>query len=281
MGDASWDPRNYEGFGFLDDVPTQMVSLIFEDSGSDEALVDFNHDGVGELAIGRIPTRSTSAITTVLNKTMRFETPAQQSLDRGALFVYDIPRFYDFLGMTFALSGALPESMPKMFVGRGLPFPNQNTPDPQGKANVINAINSGKYIVNYSGHGSTGLWGATDFFGVNDVPSLTNANNESIFTMLTCFNGRFFGPQNESLSEALLKAANGGAVAAWSSTTDTTPDYQLIMGIRFYEQIGIGNIKRMGDLVKDAKTVIGGSDVGYSWALLGDPMLQVRSGTVP
>jgi hypothetical protein len=51
------------------------------------------------------------------------------------------------------------------------------------------------------------------------------------------------------------------------------------MAKRFYLKIGEGNIPRIGDLVKDAKTVIVGpndTDVRRSWALLGDPMLKVR-----
>jgi hypothetical protein len=49
------------------------------------------------------------------------------------------------------------------------------------------------------------------------------------------------------------------------------------MGNRFYNQLAVGNITRMGDLIRDAKSVLpGSSDVRYSWALLGDPMLKVR-----
>ena len=94
--------------------------------------------------------------------------------------------------------------------------------------------------------------------------------------MLTCLNGYFTHPRDDSLAEVLLRAPNGGGVATWASSTETTPDYQSRMAERFYHEIGLGNIKRMGDLVIDAKSVIPGSDVGYSWVLLGDPMLKVR-----
>jgi hypothetical protein len=94
--------------------------------------------------------------------------------------------------------------------------------------------------------------------------------------MLTCLNGYFTHPQFDSLAENLVRAPSGGAAAAWASSTDTTPDYQLTMGAQFYHEIGLGNIKRMGDLVINAKSTIPGSDVGYSWVLLGDPMLKVR-----
>jgi hypothetical protein len=49
------------------------------------------------------------------------------------------------------------------------------------------------------------------------------------------------------------------------------------MGNRFYSQIAAGNITRIGDLVRDAKSVIpANADVRYSWVLLGDPTLKVR-----
>jgi len=108
---------------------------------------------------------------------------------------------------------------------------------------------------------------------------LSNGNNLSVFTLLTCLNGYFVQPAIgfESLAEVLLKAQNGGAAAVWASTGETTPDIQEIMATRFYQQLALGNIKRLGDLVNDAKTVVNaGRDVRLSWVLLGDPMLKVR-----
>jgi len=274
VGDASYDPRNYEGRGYNDLVPTKNVDLIYEETASDEALADFNHDGLAEMAIGRIPARTAFVVNTVLSKTIGFENPVMQSLDRGALFAYDGPFGFDFNAMSQYLASQLPDGTPITYVSRTFEFPPY-APDPNARQTLIDAINSGKYIVNYSGHGSAGTWASANFFSSNDAQLLTNTNRQSIFTMLTCFNGLFFWSQNDSLGEALLKS-NGGAVATWASTTETTPDYQLTMGARFYLKIGEGNITRMGDLVMDAKSTIAGSDVGYSWALLGDPALKVR-----
>ena len=97
--------------------------------------------------------------------------------------------------------------------------------------------------------------------------------------MLTCLNGYFLGPQptDEAVADMLIKSPTGGGVAAWASTGLTTADVQMLMGRRFFSQIGIGDIKRMGDLIRDAKAVIPyGTDVRFSWVLLGDPMLKVR-----
>ena len=280
IGDASYDRRNYEGFGYWDMVPTKNVSLLFQETGSDEALADLDHDGLADMSIGRIPARTASSVQTVLGKTMTFETPVNLSLDRGALFAFDVPQTYDFEAMSHILGDALPPNMPIMYVARGLPEPNPNfLQDPMAHQNLMNAINSGKYLVNYAGHGSAGVWENSTFLGVSDVQQMTNQANPSIFNMLTCFNGFFLRPRpaDDSLGEALLKASNGGAAATWASTTETTPDYQLAMGAEFSRQIAAGQHPRLGDAIRFAKLTIVGSDVGYSWVLLGDPLLKIRA----
>jgi len=267
LGDASTDPRNYERHGTFDFVPTRIPELIYEEAGSDEALSDFNHDGVADMAIGRVPARTVADVTTVFNKTTAFEVPEIQSLSRGFLCASDLPQGFDFAAMCGVLKDQLPSNTPTQLINRG---------DPQARQTLLDGLNTGKFLVNYSGHGSAGVWANSGFFSVLDVPLLTNANRQSIFTMLTCWNGLFTHPKNDSLGEALLESPTGGAAATWASSTETTPDYQLTMGARFNNQIGLGNIKRIGDLVGDAKATVAGSDVGYSWVLLGDPALKVR-----
>ena len=269
IGDASYDSRNYEGLGYWNMVPPKIVNTVYSEAPSDEALGDFNGDGLAELAIGRIPARTAPVITTVYNKTVAFEMTANQNLNRGAVFAYDLPVGFDFQAMSQLLRDELPAGIPAPMIGRG---------DANAQATLINQINlnNGRFIVNYAGHGTTGLWGSSpSLFSVSSVPQLTNTD-PTLFTMLTCLNGYFIG-HNDSLSEVLLKSQTPGGAAAWASTGLTTPDIQLIMGLRFFEQINAGSITRIGDLVKDAKAQIPfGADVRFSWALIGDPMMKVR-----
>jgi hypothetical protein len=227
------------------------------------------------MSIGRIPARTPSVITTIFNKTTAFETPAMQSFSRGGLFAFDLPNGWDFGAMSHDLASQVP-GMPAVFVDRA-------QTNPPAQTTLLNELGNGKYIVNYSGHGSTGLWASDSFFGLNNLigtPGYSQvmfANSPTIFTMLTCLNGYFILPVNDSLSEILIKSSNGGAVATWASTGLTTPDIQTVMGDRFYNQLNAGSIKRMGDLIRDAKSVLpSGADVRFSWVLLGDPALQVR-----
>lgn len=268
LGDASYDRRNYEGYGYWDMVPAKNVSLPYDENDSDDAMADFDNDGIADIPIGRIPARTVLDIQTVLNKTISFETAENQSLWRGALFAYDAPYGQDFLAISQMYRSGLPR-MPATFVSRLEAMSHQH---------LIDGINSGKYIVNYSGHAAASIWGSQDFFTAAHIPQLTNAANPSIFTVFSDFNAFFTrpSPNNDCFGEALLKAPNGGAAVTFASTTVITPDVTVIVGSSFYQLLGAGHIPRIGDLVKASKQSIAGSNVGYSWEILGDPALKVR-----
>ncbi len=267
MGDATYDPKNYLGNGG-NLVPTRLVDTVYSEAGSDETMGDFNNDGLAEIAIGRIPARDAATVTLALNKVTAFEQTVSQAPARGALFASDLPDGYDFEGLSDRLCAQLPTTVGCVKINRALP---------NAGAELFSSMNQGKFLVNYSGHGNQSVWATGGFFGTNQAGQLTNGNNHSIFTMLTCLNGYFFAPTGDSLSEVLLKNPNGGAVAAWASSGLTTPDIQEIMGTRFYNQVAAGEITRLGDLIKDAKATINfGRDVRLSWVLLGDPTMKVK-----
>ncbi len=273
IGDATYNPRNYTSaasppvnYNF---IPTKMVETIYLETGSDEALADFDNNGLAAIPIGRIPVHEAQTVTTVLNKVFTYEqTVATQNLSRGVLFASDVPNGYDFAGVNNRLRSHLPANTPSPII---------NKADTDARTRLLAEMNSGKFLVNYSGHGNTSAWSASPaFFNNADALALTNGDNLTIFTMLTCLNGYFIQTQ-DSLAEVLLSKQTGGAVAVWASSGETTPDIQEIMATRFYSQIGRDNSMRLGDLIKDAKTTIpGGRDVRLSWALIGDPALKVK-----
>lgn len=269
LGDSTFDPRNFTGNGYNNFVPTMIVDTTFMETGSDEALADFDDDGLAEIPIGRIATRSASVISAVLAKTVAFEKGLNTAFSRGGLFPSDLPHGYDFEEMNNRLIAELPASIPVTTVNRA-------TSD--ARERVINGFNSGPYLVNYAGHGTFSAW-AGNMFSRSDVPSLTNTNNNLIIAnMLTCLNGYYIEAAQEGLSEALVNKTQGGAVASWASSGLTTPDVQEMMAKRFYQNLRTSPFERIGDMIKDAKTVIpSGRDVRLSWALLGDPALKIRN----
>lgn len=268
LGDATYDPKSYGSLGAFNFVPTRLVDTIYMETGSDEALADFDNDGLAEIAVGRITARDAAGVTSALNKTVAFEQTVNQAFERGVVLASDLTDGYDFQALNNRLCEQLPATVDCTKINRGQT--NSGTL-------LFSAINSGAFLVNYSGHGSTSTWSSSSaFFSGTQANQLTNANRLSVFTMLTCLNGYFF-QSSDSLSEVLMKNPNGGSVANWASSGQTSPDVQEEMAKRFYRQIGTGTMTRVGDLVKDAKTAVAqGRDVRLSWVLLGDPALKVR-----
>ncbi len=86
-----------------------------------------------------------------------------------------------------------------------------NRAEADAKARLISEMNTGRFFINYAGHGANSVWANTGFFGKADAAALTNSNNLTVFTMLTCFNGIFTHPElaSEGLAETLLKPFAG------------------------------------------------------------------------
>lgn len=271
IGGASENPKDYdlspEDQGYNNDIPTRMVNTVYTETGSDEAMGDFNEDGLSEIAIGRIPGRTPEDIQAALDKTIVWENGVR-SLSRGTLFAYDLPDGYDFQAMSGRIRDTLPSGTSADMVGRA---------DTDSHTTLMTSMNSGKYLVNYSGHGTIGIWANPNFFGSSHVGQLTNTTTPSTYTLLTCLNGYFLNLYGYSLSENLLEWPDRGAAAVWASTGKTTPDVQEVMAKRFYSKTGDGSILRIGDLILDAKQQLPNAhDVRVSWVLLGDPMLRMH-----
>ena len=73
VGDATFDPRNYIGLGNFDFVPTKLVDTVYLETASDDWFVDFNGDGLPEIAVGRLPVRTVEGAATVVSKIVGYE----------------------------------------------------------------------------------------------------------------------------------------------------------------------------------------------------------------
>jgi hypothetical protein len=150
--------------------------------------------------------------------------------------------------------------------------------DATARADVIAKLNAGKALVNYSGHGNVDVWTGASIFTSSDATALTNGNKLSFVVVMDCLNGYFHDPTLLSLSEALVKAPNGGAVAAFASSGLTLPGGQHEMSEQLYTLIyGAGAQPiALGDAIKIAKGSTTDIDVKKTWVYFGDPSLKIR-----
>ena len=149
IGDASQDPRNYLGLGANDLIPTRIVNAATMEAASDDALADFDNDGIAEIAIGRLPVRTTQEAATVTRKIVDYERG--QAVE-GTVIVADRNDGFDFEGASQAVAGLLPNGEARQEIFRS------RMTDSSARAAIVAAINRGPRVVNYTGHGSLGLW---------------------------------------------------------------------------------------------------------------------------
>ncbi|HST52682.1 MAG TPA: C25 family cysteine peptidase, partial [Pyrinomonadaceae bacterium] len=271
VGDGSYDPRNYLGAGAFDLVPAKLIDTSLMETASDSWFADFDGDGLAEMAVGRLPVRTAAEANTVVAKILSY-VPADAA-HQSALLVADRDGAdgYSFESATDGVQTQLPAGASVRRINRGA----QSGGDVHSQ--VVAGVDAGPSVVNWMGHGSVNVWTGDAILSNNDAPSLTNGQHLSLFVMMTCLNGYFQDPSLDGLSEALLKAQNGGAIAAWSSTGMTEPEGQAAMNAELYRALfsGAGPL-RLGDAMQRARAATKDADVLRTWVLIGDPTTRWR-----
>lgn len=277
VGDATFDPRRYlGGSGEGDLVPGMLVDTAFMEATSDDALADFDNDGLAEMSVGRLPVRTAEEAAALINKIIAYDSGAHgDPFERGALIVSDRADGFDFREAGNAIGAQLPTGMTIQMI-------NREDGDTNAVRNqILSGINRGPMLVTYLGHGSVGVWTGDGILSVGDVASLTNGERLPLFVMTTCLNGSYMELGSDSLAEALVKAPQGGGIAAWASSGLTEPSGQVLVSQALYQSLfsGVTNGPlpiRLGDAIRIAKGSTSDPDIRRTWILIGDPTMKVK-----
>jgi hypothetical protein len=154
-------------------------------------------------------------------------------------------------------------------------------------AQVSAALNNGRSIVDYTGHGDVTLWGTTGFSNSN-VAALTNDWMLPFIFSVACVNGQFNG--TTCFAEAWLRSTHNsnpiGAIGTYMSSVNQSWNPPMC-----------GQDGAVDVLVADTKHTFGalcfngscqmmdeygatdGGDMFLTWLIFGDPSLLVRTKT--
>jgi hypothetical protein len=271
VGNATSDPRDYQGLGEVDFVPTHTLSTDVLETASDDWFVDANDDGFADLAaIGRLPARSALEAATMVDKIVAYEQGSSEAWHNSVLLVsdqgdVDVTEYSD---LNAAASGLVPTTYQVTHLKRA--------EDPSAAQTLRDRLADGAFLLNYQGHGSVDLWRG-NLLTATDVPALGNGSRLPLVVAMTCFGGFFHGlfPE-ESLAEALVRASNGGAIGVWASSGMTDPRWQSSMNRELFRQIFRGSWTSIGEAIRAAKKVVGNADVRRTWIYFGDPALRLK-----
>jgi hypothetical protein len=270
-GDASFDPRNYLGFGDFDFVPTGMVATNSGETASDDWFVDFDDDLRPEMTVGRIPSRTSQEASSMINKIIQYEqTPAGGSWSDEIMMVADNNDLVDFESASLDLTALIPQTftITNVFLGQSDPS--------TARSQILNGIENGKRIVHYLGHGSVEVWAEEDLLTSTDAEAFANGLRLPLVVALNCLNGYFHDVFTNSLAEAFLRNPNGGAVAVWASSGFTETSRQTSMDSAFLQSLFNQNEPlTLGEAIFRAKQNPIEADVSRTWILFGDPLSRI------
>ncbi|HZS05023.1 MAG TPA: C25 family cysteine peptidase [Blastocatellia bacterium] len=265
LGDASYDPRNYLGYGNRDLIPSGRIDTALIETASDDWLADVDGDGEPDMSIGRLPVSTAQEAADVIGKIALYEKsePARQ-----VLLVSDENDDFNFEEAGAELRPLIPNPIEVAEIRRG------RVGSAAAKAELLEKISQGVALVNYIGHGSATVWRG-GLFNVDDARNLTNEKGLGFFIAMNCWNGYLTDPAADCLAEVLIKNPHGGAIAVWASTGFTSAVRQAPMDQDVIRRVFVPG-QRLGDVTREAKGATSDQEVRRTWILFGDPTMKIR-----
>ena len=283
--------------GDLDNGAATMPAFTGESSGKATdnyyGTVD-GSDWVPDIFVGRLPARSTSQLTTMINNLIAYNnySGSESWVMKAALLASSDSSYWDIAEATqnYVISN---DTLPAGYSGT---FPSN--PQAGGdklyahtysasNGNVMSSLNNGRAIVAYSGHGSQVSWGGPSL-NQSNIRSLSNSGALSVVASFACLTGDY--NVTESFGETWLLQANKGAVAFIGSAASTYWGSDDIMERAMMDALYsndasanvVGSFMFAGLMaVESERYGTGTAQSRYYWEsynLLGDPSLEMLVG---
>ena len=294
MGDGHYNPKGYNpgvyGAWRESFIPPYLAYAdpALGETAADNRYVTFDGEGdlLPDMMLGRMAVMTADQASAFVNKIMAYEqNPSTIDWQTPVLAVADNSDYGgNFPAISqFLLSSSLPDEYQAQRVYLGITHADMA----DAKTAVIDAINSGKFLVNYIGHGAERQWADGEgFLATGDVAGLTNLNKYPIISAMTCKEGYYINPQlgnsYEALAEVITRAENKGAVASWSPTGNSVATGHDIINRELFVAIFSDLVPRMGQATQQSLLELWASgtylDLIDTYLLFGDPALLFKRG---
>jgi len=158
---------------------------------------------------------------------------------------------------------------------------------------VANALNAGRGLVNYCGHGNERSWSTTGF-NVEDVDALVNDDMLPFIFSVACLNGAF-QKYDKCFAEAWLRATDdstgkptgaitfyGSSISQdWSPPMEAQDEFNLLLTDPDHPYHTVGALYFAGSCSMIEKYPSEGPGMFKTWHIFGDPSLRVYGEVSP
>ena len=267
-----WSFGTDDYFGFLDDG--EGISI---------------HHETLDLGIGRFPVSTMAQADNAVTKVIGYMNNTQYGAWKNSLVFVGDDRsvgtentFMHCVGAD-SLAKIVESSYPEFLVSkvyqpafRSVTVNGKKT-YPDAKNKMMNALEKGCFLINYTGHGSTTSWTSEDLLNMSDINQMS-FENLPLWITATCDFGWFDGISN-SAGEAAFQNRRSGAIALYTTTRvvysiDNDLINRKLISILFDKE-NRRNL-RLGDVLKLSKNEMIGNTNKLNYILLGDPALRLN-----
>ncbi|MCW3126448.1 MAG: hypothetical protein JWO03_2106 [Bacteroidetes bacterium] len=302
MGDGSFDPKNRIGDNnnLMPTYQSETSHIILYSYVTDDFFGCLDQDEGGDMdrlelidiAIGRIPAADAQEAQGIVDKIKLYKTASTLASWRNTVtLVADEPwkQFYGFQGKADDLGEMMRRTYPAFNIDKIYcdAYPLVSTPGggrfPEVNTAILNRINTGTLVMDYTGHGGVSNWANARIFNMTDIQVLQNKEKLPLFVTATCDFSRFDDPAMKTAGEFLITNPNGGACAmittvrpVFEDANDALQDALFPILFNSYR----GRRPTVGEVITQTKNKVLADLVSVSntreFTLLGDPAMTLN-----
>jgi subtilisin-like proprotein convertase family protein len=268
VGGDSYDYLDNLNIGSISFVPTLYYATddIVKYTPVDALLVDTDNNLIPDLAIGRLPARTSQELQNMIDKILTFDgrnysDTAVFATDRSSLFDHSSDQMIGELPNDWQVETAYINELEIT----------------AAKAKLINSLEAGVSLTSFFGHSGPSTWSFERLFDTNDLALLNNLNKPSLINQFGCWSTYHVAPQYNTMAHGFMELENKGAVSVLGASTLTDSAHESMFGnflIPLMSQVNMPS----GQAIQQAKAALATTNPDYldvilGWTLLGDPMV--------
>jgi hypothetical protein len=243
-----------------------------------------------DLAIGRIPARTLQQANTAVDKIISYHQPASLGSWRtGLTLVADDEDFnlhlYDAEYHAEMIKRDFPDwQVRKIYLDA---YEQQSNAGgsryPEVNRKILDNVNSGTLIWNYSGHGGSSRLAQEVVLDASTLSDWENTQRLPLLITATCDFAPFDDPAQFSLGEELLVGRKNGGIGLMTTTRLVFASSNKVINHNFLRYIlrkdKVGRFPAIGDALRDSKNFTVSSSGDYinarKFIMLGDPAMKL------
>jgi hypothetical protein len=277
LGDATIDYLGYLGTQPRNLVPSGLTTTFtLGATPCDNRFFLAGADELPDFFAGRVPAEDAAYVAQFTDKVVAYEDAALADWHLRASFVADNNET-----VFETMSESLITDTPAAFTKERIYISTLGGPG--ATTAVKNAINAGRLLVNYFGHGSVESWAGELILQSSTIPTLTNGYLSPLVSSFNCLNGFFPVTENSRycLSEAFLKYAGKGSCATFGPTGYGYASEHYVLAQRLWNKLFPDAWLELGAATtlarSEAYSTYGASyEIVDTYVLFGDPAMAIR-----